>query len=341
MKPRIRLIDVARASGVSVSTASTALHGSGRGVAVSTLERVRQVARDLGYVPDPIGRALVKQAPASSGIFRGTVALLVHDRTDKGRQYLDWHTSRLAGRQNLRHLLAEEGYQLEAFILPAEQKALTALARVLRARGICGLLVELNNTLFELEFPWDDYPVAALSRHPLEREFPSVISHTAQDAILCWKQCHDRGYQKIGLVIEPRWFASWQHGFEVAVEAYGGGFKNNILRVEEWDESIFMKWLDRVQPDVVMANEGFHLVRALAARGISVPQDLGYCCLHVREGFETLTGIYQRETESSRRVVELLHQQIQAGETWRTSSQLNIDVMGLWHEGETLRPLKK
>src|SRR5579872_3928949 len=53
----VGLRDVARRSGVSVSTASRALHGSGQ-VSAATQARVRAVARALGYRPNASARAL-------------------------------------------------------------------------------------------------------------------------------------------------------------------------------------------------------------------------------------------------------------------------------------------
>jgi DNA-binding LacI/PurR family transcriptional regulator len=56
---RVTLNDVASASGVSRSTVSFVLRDSpGQSISPATQERVRQAARDLGYVPNGIARAL-------------------------------------------------------------------------------------------------------------------------------------------------------------------------------------------------------------------------------------------------------------------------------------------
>lgn len=57
---RTTLADVARAAAVSPITASRALRGE-RAVAPDLVERVRQAAQTLGYVPDPAARALASQ----------------------------------------------------------------------------------------------------------------------------------------------------------------------------------------------------------------------------------------------------------------------------------------
>ncbi|MEY2802451.1 MAG: HTH-type transcriptional regulator GntR [Pseudomonadota bacterium] len=57
---RITLADVARAAGVSPSTASRALRGA-RAVDPDLVARVRTTSDKLGYVPDPAARALASQ----------------------------------------------------------------------------------------------------------------------------------------------------------------------------------------------------------------------------------------------------------------------------------------
>jgi DNA-binding LacI/PurR family transcriptional regulator len=58
-KPRVTISDVAAASGVSRATVSFVLRDSpGQSISAATRERVRQTARDLGYVPHAIARAL-------------------------------------------------------------------------------------------------------------------------------------------------------------------------------------------------------------------------------------------------------------------------------------------
>ncbi|WP_433239138.1 LacI family DNA-binding transcriptional regulator [Streptosporangium sp. CA-135522] len=54
---RVRLVDVARAAGVSKTTVSDALNGAGR-LPAATREHVRQVARRLGYRPNATARLL-------------------------------------------------------------------------------------------------------------------------------------------------------------------------------------------------------------------------------------------------------------------------------------------
>ncbi|MFH9608368.1 LacI family DNA-binding transcriptional regulator [Streptomyces sp. NPDC017448] len=63
----VTLLDVARAAGVSKSTASDALQGAGR-VAGATRDRVRAVAEELGYRPNSAARRLRRASTGAVGL---------------------------------------------------------------------------------------------------------------------------------------------------------------------------------------------------------------------------------------------------------------------------------
>ncbi|RLV67785.1 LacI family transcriptional regulator [Streptomyces sp. CBMAI 2042] len=63
----VTLLDVARTAGVSKSTASDALQGSGR-VAEATRDRVRAVAEELGYRPNSAARRLRRASTGAIGL---------------------------------------------------------------------------------------------------------------------------------------------------------------------------------------------------------------------------------------------------------------------------------
>ncbi|MCB8883105.1 LacI family DNA-binding transcriptional regulator [Acidisoma cellulosilytica] len=64
---RVTIREVARAAGVSVSTASKALNEQGR-MSPETRDRVRQIARDVGFRPNAVARALVGKRSFTLGL---------------------------------------------------------------------------------------------------------------------------------------------------------------------------------------------------------------------------------------------------------------------------------
>ncbi|GAA3282453.1 LacI family DNA-binding transcriptional regulator [Nesterenkonia halobia] len=71
----VRLADVAKAAGVSQSTASRVLNGSSRRPNPTVAERVRTAADELGYFPNAQAQALARSSAGLTG-------LIVHDIAD-------------------------------------------------------------------------------------------------------------------------------------------------------------------------------------------------------------------------------------------------------------------
>jgi DNA-binding LacI/PurR family transcriptional regulator len=69
----VSIVEIARAAGVSHSTVSRALRNSPL-VSPATGERIRHLAREMGYVPSAIGRGLALQSTRTVGLVVTTIA---------------------------------------------------------------------------------------------------------------------------------------------------------------------------------------------------------------------------------------------------------------------------
>jgi LacI family transcriptional regulator len=70
MSSRPTIKDVAEQAGVSIATVSRALNDKGD-VSVQTRQRIREVARSVGYIPDPAARSLVTHKTGLVGVVVG------------------------------------------------------------------------------------------------------------------------------------------------------------------------------------------------------------------------------------------------------------------------------
>ena len=76
----VTLKDLAKASGVSIGTVSRALNDKNE-VSAKTSEKIRQLAHELGYIPNRAGRAL--SLICSVSVFRhGSINALGSSRPD-------------------------------------------------------------------------------------------------------------------------------------------------------------------------------------------------------------------------------------------------------------------
>src|SRR6185503_14042147 len=69
----VKMRDVAVYAGVSISTVSKVLSGSAasREIPLATIERIRQIASDLGYIPNAVARSLRAQRTREIGLVLG------------------------------------------------------------------------------------------------------------------------------------------------------------------------------------------------------------------------------------------------------------------------------
>jgi DNA-binding LacI/PurR family transcriptional regulator len=208
-RPAVTLEHVARAAGVSRATASRALTGGGP-VSAETQRHVRAVADALGYVADPVARALV------SGRGTRVVVAVTSDSPD----VFCWYLARVltAGAQ----LCTPEGLGVGVVPLPRRRPAgvLDALARDRTVGGIV-----LVNTTHEV---LDALPRALVGRTVSigvgNARVPSVDVDGAAAARRRVEHLLRSGRRRIALITGPSWLPCIRRpvsGYRAAVEEAG------------------------------------------------------------------------------------------------------------------------
>ena len=159
----VKISEVARSAGVSISTVSRIVNGKAKPFRISpaTQARVLTVARQLGYQPDPVARdiALGKGAPARPKPNGGTTSVSsVFQPVDGTEPVPPKHLTGIVRRQiglllsatspasslglipSLEPTVAEAGYELVVISLPADTAAARKRASVFWQDGMAGLL---------------------------------------------------------------------------------------------------------------------------------------------------------------------------------------------------------
>jgi DNA-binding LacI/PurR family transcriptional regulator len=133
MTRRITQRDIAREAGVDVSTVCLSLNGHPR-IPAATRERITALAREMGYRPDPALSSIAMTRWQGRRDVKGLVIGFLGD--PKADTEIEARIQEAGAREQAKAL----GYGLERFSIaayPSPEK----LARVLRARGIRGLIV--------------------------------------------------------------------------------------------------------------------------------------------------------------------------------------------------------
>ena len=159
----VSLADVARAAGLSNGGASYALRGH-PSIPPSTVERVRRIAAEMGYRPDPrIGSLMATIRRCRSLTSRETLAFIwinTPSRADSLPVHLQHYVKVIlkAARQRAEQL----GSGLEEFWLGERNLTASRLNGILRARGISGTIISPAASTHEIALNWDWHALAAV-----------------------------------------------------------------------------------------------------------------------------------------------------------------------------------
>jgi DNA-binding LacI/PurR family transcriptional regulator len=301
---------------------------------------VRKVAVELGYQPDAVAQTLARSSKQDGERgFHGTLALAMHPIAAAAvarrapRPARTWFDA-------FPETAASLGYKLDLFTLPQTPAEMAAFRRVLGARGIRGVVIDASNQpLLTTGADWENFSVVMVSASSGDQPFHRINSHTSADALTAVRRCQERGYRRPGLVVNAADFVDWAGGFEVT--CLQSKIKPApILNLMEWDDVAFLAWYDRHRPDVIIANQKTRPRATLAAHGVRMPEDVGYCCLDIVSDSSpdiSLSGCEQMREVRNRLAVEMVHGALRRGEIGRPEAPLAIDVSPRWHDGETLR----
>lgn len=199
----VTLLDVARACGLSVSTVSIVLSEAplSQNVAVKTREKIRTMARKLGYHPDAFARSLRSRSSQ-------TVGVLVFDLSDpfcmpvvRGIQaglYPASYLPLLIDAQSQRPLF--DSYM--KMILERRAESLIVIA---------SWVFEETNLLADLKK--NHVPIVIIGRDLTDRGFNSVFIDNEAGGALAMRHLAELGHRKIAVVrgpgemfdSEPRW----------------------------------------------------------------------------------------------------------------------------------------
>ncbi|MFD1860730.1 LacI family transcriptional regulator [Aeromicrobium camelliae] len=191
----LRLQDVAERAGVSLATASRALSGRD-GVSSGVAERVREVARDMGYVANPHARSLAGGSTPSVG-------LVVHEISDPYFAEIATGVMRVGDREGLTVQVCHTGRDPDREV--AQIRALTAnrVGRIIIAgSGFVDAAVQR-----ETRRALDDYRatggrVAVIGRHHLSAD--AVLPDNRDGARSMVEHLLSLGHRRLAIVAGSR-----------------------------------------------------------------------------------------------------------------------------------------
>lgn len=264
------LADVARAAGVSISTASLALNGSTR-VAAKTRIRLQEIAKRLNYQPNAMAQGLVSRRS-------GVVGLVVPSVRNP-------YFARVV--ESVEQAVRAAGYGLVTATTGEDAEREREALRSLIGHRVEGLIVTSCSRSAE-EFSagmHPGFPVVLLGRRiaGVRADFLS-IDHEA-GAFAAVTHLLDGGFSRIALITGPLHLSDASQrfkGYRQALAARGQASESSLVVQGDFSEAsgrrAMNELLDREQPpDAVYVSNILMLqgaLQVLRARRVEVPREL-------------------------------------------------------------------
>ena len=353
-RPRVTQLDVARAAGVHSTTVSLALRNS-PSLPASTRQRIRTLAEQLGYCPDPALRALVSYRKQLVSTRRTETIAFVRFAGTPSRYREALEQQSFEGAQ---HKGVECGYHLEAFTIGASGMTGRRLSSILFHRGVRGvLLAPLDSLCAErLDLDFSHLCVVQIGHVPHGLGVHRVANDPIGDIRLAVRRSLAAGYQRVGLVLPAEWDdlteQAWSMGFMIEQSRAPASQRIPILVCPSQyrsrpcgpsvpapagtvDREALVNWYERFRPDVILGSSD-HVLPALEQLHLRIPSYVAFVDLAREDDDRSLAGVRRSFTRVGEVAMEILVGQLQVNARGLPASSTTTLVDGLWSDGASL-----
>lgn len=337
---RPTLADIARAGCVSRMSVSLALRNH-PSLPIATRARLQEIARALGYRPNPMISALMRSLRARRMRRPSvTLAYVTAFPTRDGWRRRPMFRRAFEGAQ---HRADQLGYRLEEFWLSEPGMNSPRLSQILRARGICGVLIApLPRPRGHCSLDWDQFASATIGYSLLRPSLHRAENHQARTMQLALRRLAKLGYRRPGLVLSERFDArgdyNWSAAFLARQHRLAADGLIPPLIVSEFSVPLLRKWFRRHRPDVVLSGDlaVFRSLRTLS-RGQTAP--VGFVHLEWSSDLEGIAGVRQNAWRVGAAAVDLVVEQLEHGAYGIPDVPKTVLIEGEWIDGPTARAL--
>ena len=338
MKRRTTLRDIAKVAGVHFTTVGRALRGDSR-VKPEVASKIVAIAKKMDYHADPLLSALSSYRNRDGQAWHGNIGYIFTSpmseiSSGSRRAYVSAkaHANKL-------------GFAIEPCILQGGANGAKQLRRVLRARGVQGVILSaLNDPGPYPPFDCSDLSVATIGQSITDPIFHRVCNHQFHSLR---QQCfllRERGYRRIGLVLSSNAHSRTEGIFLGAylTDQFGAPPGEQIppLIFDGSPLERFVAWLKKNKPDCIIASEG-ETYDSLKQLGYAIPRDLGFAFLSKRENYPEVAGAIEDYEVLGEQVVDLVISLIAKREYGIPKMPLTTLVESRsWSGGESVPRLK-
>ncbi len=344
---RITMSDIGREAGVSKNTVSLALRNDPQ-IPETTRERIQQIAHRMGYQRNPVVAHLMAQLRSEQ--LGGVHASLALINASEDRKAFSNHPTIPVYVEGCKRRAQHMGYNLDTFWLHDPELNGTRLNRILKARGIRGIvlvgLMKSNRLPDRFAETWQTYPCVVTGVRTRKPSLPFACTDHHIIVLRAFEQAVELGYKRPGLVldstidqlVEGRFTAGYITGQNSLPAKQRLSPFHNVTEAKE-KPLLFKKWLEKEKPDVIFTL--YNVVKTwLHEFGYKVPDDVGLIQLEWRADRPEWAGMNQHNDRSGEAAIDMLISMIHSGENSAPPFPRASLIGGTWIDGKTVRSQK-
>ena len=333
--------DIARLAGVSVSAVCLTLQKKPR-VNPGTRDRILQIAKELGYIPDARLSSLMAQVRHAKSKELLPIAWL-----NTSHEKDSWHRYRFQSPylEGARARALELGYTLdEVWCHKNGATTMRRLSEILYQRGIEGVIVTFPAK--HLRLNWDHFASVSFGTTLMVPRLHRITTDLHFNLQLAIRSLSRLGFRRIGICL--------QHNVDVAAFSGVRSMARDLYLsspIQERIPPLFhppdwrrnfdpikeqTAWIKRYKPEVIIAHDN-RLERWLQEAGYRVPEDVSIVNLAVDDDVLDWAGIHTHRREIGATAVEWLVSLMRNHQFGVPNTPLNILIQGTWQPGRTLK----
>jgi LacI family transcriptional regulator len=339
----VTMTDVARRVGVHQTTVSLALRNH-PSIPVSTREKIRAAAAELGYSPHPLLDAFNFHRLSSHPVRTAPTIAVIAD--SNAVPFFGPHPYNRHVVEGARKTAANYGYRVELFEVGPRALSFRRLDKILAARGIAGVILSTfapKTTSVDLD--WDRFCAVKIECRHLRPDLDLITTDQIQATRLALQRLHGLGYRRVGLVActddETRLGEPFRTGLLLHNATLQEEDRVSPLMFDADDaQNLPLKlnaWAREQQVEAVISNWN-NVPQHLQQNGWRIPEGIAFATLDKVPGDTSLAGVEQNHALVGHRAVEQLAILLQTSRRGVPEMQTVMYVPGVWREGPTAPP---
>ena len=268
-KARVGLRDVAAAAKVCVMTVSLALRDNPR-ISTPTRDRIKRLASELGYHPDPELSRLMNHLRASRTA-RGKIGVALVDFYPTARFAENIYNAKV--RLGAERRAEELGFSITTMHAADYDQSLPHLLKVIRTRGLEGAVLLPSVVPMELDTSalWKGISVITTSKSILAPRFHCVVPNQFGNTMRLLETLERAGNRRIGAVFDEMFDERTGHNFTAAVN-WKPRERVTLIVPQQATETeraeLVARWLVEQRPDAVFAQSDAVITAIPRLRGV-------------------------------------------------------------------------